>query len=169
MPTLPENTKLLLQAAAQGNLDEVWRLIPLSDPKANYSCALDVAAQNGHTSCVELLVPISDPKAGNSFALRWAAANGHTSCVDLLIPVSDPKAQDSSALQFAIAFGHTPCVELLYPVSDPIVALQELQHDHPDDYSKWGRLHEMIEAKRLRNMLNAEVGTPTAVKVQRKM
>lgn len=169
MPTLPENTKLLLQAAAQGNLDEVWRLIPLSDPKANYSCALDVAAQNGHTSCVELLVPISDPKAGNSFALRWAAANGHTSCVDLLIPVSDPKAQDSSALQFAIAFGHTECVDLLYPISDPVVALQKMQQKHHDNYNLWGQLQQMVDAERVRNTLNAEVENATAIKVQRKM
>jgi len=139
MSNIQHNTELLLQAAVDGDAVEVQRLIPLSDPKAYGSRALQMATQNGHIECVKLLIPVSDPKANNS-----------------------------SALQFAVSLDHTECVDLLYPVSEPMVALQKMQQQHPDSYKLWGQLYEMIEAERLHNTLNAEVGTTTA-KVQRKM
>lgn len=169
MSDIEINTELLIEAAKQGNLDEVRRLIPLSDPKANDSLALRMAAQNGHIECVELLIPVSDPKAKDSYALRWAAQNGHVQCVELLVPISDPKADHSFALQSAVENGHTPCVDLLYPVSEPMVVMKKLQDKYPDDYTIWGQLQQMIEAERVRNTLNAEVKTTTGVKIQRKM
>ena len=163
------NNDLLLFAARDGNVAEVCRLIPISDPKAYSSEALRLAAQYGRTECVKLLIPVSNPKIQGSYALKIAADYGHTQCVELLIPVSDPKADKSQALQWAVANGHTQCAELLYPVSERMVALQQLQHDYPHDYTRWGQLYEMVEAERLRNTLNTEVGTTTTVKVQRKM
>lgn len=161
------NNDLLLFAARDGNVAEVCRLIPISDPKAYSSEALRLAAQYGRTECVKLLIPVSNIRG--SYALKIAADYGHTQCVELLIPVSDPKAKDSSALSGASFYGHTPCVELLYPVSDPLIVLKQLQHQWPHDSKKWGQLQEMIEVERVRNMLNAEVETPTAAKVQRKL
>ena len=140
MSNIEENTRLLVQTAENGDAVEVQRLIPVSDPKAN-----------------------------NSAALRFASSNGHLKCVKLLIPVSNPKANNSYALQAAVENGHTRCVELLYPVSDPVVALKQLQHDYPNDYNAWGQLQHMIDAERVRNTLNAEVGTTTVVKAQRKV
>jgi len=45
-----------------------------------------------------LLIPVSNPKANNSIALQCAAENGHTDIVKLLIPVSDAKADDRALL-----------------------------------------------------------------------
>ncbi len=169
MPTIHENTQLLIQAAERGDAAEVQRLIPISEPSFNSSWALQVAASDGYVDCVQLLIPVSEPKTKNSVTLRAAARSGHAQCVALLIPVSDPKVYGSVALRIAAENGHTQCVELLYPVSEPMVALKQLQHDHPDNYNKWGQLYEMVQAERLRNTLNSEVGITTVVKVQRKL
>ena len=83
------STQLLIEASSIGDANEVKRLIPVSDPKANDSRALRYAAYNGHSECVKLLIPVSDPKANDSEALRMAARNGHIECVKLLLPVSD--------------------------------------------------------------------------------
>jgi len=156
-------------AANNGHVQCVELLIPVSNPKALGSKALGWAAENGHWECVELLIPVSDPKDRHSDALQVAAHEGHSRCVELLIPVSDPKALNCWALRWAAINGYTECVELLYPVSDPVEALNILQKDYPDDYSKWKTLYEMIEAERVRNTLNAEIGTSTVVKAQRKV
>lgn len=169
MSNIEDNSLLLMQAAADDDAVEVQRLIPISDPTFRNSEALHAAIIYGHARCVELLLPVSDPHSRGSYGLQVAARNGHTECVKLLLPIVNPKANNSYALQAAVENGHTPCVELLYPVSDPTVALQELQHDHPDAYSKWGQLQQMIDAERLQNTLNAEITTTTAVRVQRKM
>lgn len=140
MPNIKENTKLLIQAAETGDIVEVQRLIPISDPKSQESEALQFAVYYGHIECVKLLIPVSNPKEHNSRALCLAAENGRTECI-----------------------------ELLYPVSDPKVAIKQLQHLYPDNYNKWGPLYEMVDAERVRNTLTAEVGTATTAKVQRKM
>ena len=173
MLNLEDNNTLLIKAAKRGDVAEVQRLIPISDPKAMgvkpmVWLALEEAARNGHTQCVQLLTPVSDPKAHNSAALRLAARNGHTQCVALLIPVSDPKELNSYALRLATMHGPTECVKLLISVSDPVVALQRLQKDFPDDYNKWGQLYEMIEADRLNTMLHKEIENTNNVNIQRK-
>jgi hypothetical protein len=169
MPTVKKNTELLIEAVKRGDAVGVQGLIPLSNPKKHDSYALRLAAINGHTQCVKLLIPVSNPKSNQNYALQMAAQRGHLQCVELLIPVSDAKANDSAALQYAAYNGHHECVEVLYPVSNPVVALQKLQHEHPDDYNVWGQLYEMVQAERVRNTLSTEVGTTHAVKVQRKM
>lgn len=125
---IKHNTKLLVRASKKGDCDEVKRLIPVSDPKANYSDALGGAAENGHIECVKLLIPVSNPKAMNSYALRWAAYSGHMECVKILIPVSDPKEDNSAALRFAAQGKHIECVKLLIPMSDCNRALSTLQN-----------------------------------------
>ncbi|WP_447896642.1 ankyrin repeat domain-containing protein [Stenotrophomonas acidaminiphila] len=112
-------TRDLQRAALNGDVDEVKRLIPVSDPKADDSYALSIAAMNGHLECVKALIPVSDPKADESEALKLAAERGHADCVELLIPVSDPKADESGAMRRAAGRGHAHCVKLLIPVSDP--------------------------------------------------
>lgn len=169
MPNIKENTKLLIQAAETGDIVEVQRLIPISDPKSQESEALQFAVYYGHIECVKLLIPVSNPKDRYSSALQLAAQRGHTQCVELLIPVSNPKEHNSRALCLAAENGRTECIELLYPVSDPKVAIKQLQHLYPDNYNKWGPLYEMVDAERVRNTLTAEVGTATTAKVQRKM
>lgn len=189
----------LLLAAVKGDAAEVARFIPLTDPTLLENSALCVAADAGHVECVKLLIPVSTAPITDELysPLIRAVRRGHTECASLLIPVTekpwihfalcvaverndigcvklfmpacDPKEHNSRPLQLAALNGHARCVELLYPVSDPIVALKQLQYDHPDHSINWGQLQEMIEVERVRNTLNAEVGTTTAVKVQRKM
>lgn len=142
------NTQQLLEAATTGKVDEMRRLIPISDPTFNGSEALLTAARMGHTECVELLIPVSDCAVNDSLALRWAARYGYEDCVKLLRPVSNLEADgegfppvrlaaewghdtcvpllitssvelNSGALHAAAARGHATCVQHLLPVANP--------------------------------------------------
>lgn len=91
MPTqkkIRDNTNLLFRASQHGDLDDVQRLLPLSDPKARGSEALSLAAANGHTECVKLLIPVSNPNDRYSLALQYAVMHKHIDIIKLLIPVS---------------------------------------------------------------------------------
>lgn len=110
------DNQLLIEAAQQGNLAEVLRLIVLSDPKAQSNEALEQAARHGHVKCVEALIPVSSPKFDNSFALWIAACQGQTDCVAKLIPVSGVKDGVCRALNVAARNGHIGCVHLLLPL-----------------------------------------------------
>lgn len=127
---IQHNTQLLKQASEHGDIAEVERLIPISDPKAHNNAALRWAARNGHLEIVKMLLPVSDPAANESAALAWAAEKGHTDIVKLLIPVSHPK--DSAALAWAAGNEHIECVKLLIPVSDFNNALSILQEEDSD-------------------------------------
>lgn len=109
------NSQLLIQAAEAGDAAEVARLIPLSDPQYDNSCALRTAVQYGHTKCLRLLIPVSDCNADNSIALRWAAGVGDVECVRELIPVTH-SSQNGLSISFLCAAaeaGHEQCVQLL--------------------------------------------------------
>lgn len=195
MPTIHENTKLLIQAAERGDVVEVQRLIPLSDakaqssealqfavyhghiecvkllipvsnPKDRHSSALQLAARHGHTQCVKLLIPVSDPKADDSLVLQSAAYYGHTQCVQLLIPVLDAKAKDSLALRFAALNGHNDCVDLLFDVSDVDVALKRLKTEY-SDYPEY--LENKITAQKQRKLLTQETSNILSLVKPRKM
>lgn len=109
----------LCWAAAEGHVECVKLLIPVSDPKARDSLALSMAADQGHVECVKLLMPVSDPTAENSIALRSAAQNGHAECVAALLTASDANDLDLQALHAAVKNGHVDCVKLLIPASIP--------------------------------------------------
>lgn len=142
------NTRLLNDAAGRGQVEEVARLIPISNPTFNSSEALLTAARMGYAECVELLIPVSDCTVNDSLALRWAARYGYEDCIKLLRPVSNLEADgegfppvrvaaewghdtcvpllitssvelNSGALHAAAARGHTMCVQHLLPVSNP--------------------------------------------------
>ena len=106
-------------------MNQVKRLIPVSDPKASNSLALRRAATLGYIDIVEFLIPFSDPKAKHSEALSRAAMYGHTDIVQLLLPVSDPRAKDSEALQLAAKYGNVDIINLLLPVSDYQLVLKK--------------------------------------------
>lgn len=107
------NDELLIDAAQQGNLTEVLRLIPYSNAQHDNSEALAQAARHGFVECVEALIPVSDPYADNSFALWISANQGHSDCVTVLIPHSRVKDGNCRALRTAARFGHLDCVEIL--------------------------------------------------------
>ena len=137
----------LFEAAKQGNIADVQRLIPLSDPEV-LSDALQTAAYFGHSECVRMLIPVTNSQKDalksaalcghfeclqlllplstfekRTQALQLAASSGHHNCVELLISVSDPMTNDSGALMLATANGFVECVKLLIPVSKPYKGL----------------------------------------------
>lgn len=89
MPTVAENTKLLIQAAGRGDVVEVRRLIPISDPKLQESAALQLAVYYGHIECVALLVPVSDCTVGGSAPLWMATGRRNRECMELVFDHSD--------------------------------------------------------------------------------
>lgn len=115
---MDHNTGLLFVATKNNDVDEVKRLIPISDPKMEDSSALLRAVDNVDMTMLELLIPIYDPHRKNRSVLQYAAEKGHTECVNLLIPVSDPKTNNSGALLISVINEHIECIKCLIPVSD---------------------------------------------------
>lgn len=111
---IEDNTKRLFEAAKNGDLNEVQRLIPISDPKDKYSVALRVAIDHDHTECVKALIPVSDEY---SDAMAEAARNNKVEYVKLLLPLSD---DHESALHAAAGNNHIECVKLLLPGSKEV-------------------------------------------------
>lgn len=110
------NSLALTLSAANGHLECVKILAPLSDPLADNSEALRQAAENGRVECVEFLIPISEAAADGSAALCSAAQNGHAECVNALIPKAAAR-NASDALCLAASEGYVECVALLLPIS----------------------------------------------------
>lgn len=117
---IEQNNQSLVLSSMVGNIENVKRLIPISDPKSGSAWALMAAAENGHTEIVKLLIPLSKPwdEDYGMSPLARAAWNGHTECVKILLPVFDPKAEDSQALRVATRRKHIECIKCLIPVSD---------------------------------------------------
>lgn len=80
--------QLIIQAAQDGNADELQRLIPLVDINTHNE-ALMWAARQGHPQCVRILLEVAQPTANNNMAVWWAIKNDCIDCVKLLLPVSD--------------------------------------------------------------------------------
>lgn len=119
MPSLESlHSRALIAAATQGDVDEVERLIPLSNCRFNGSLALREASKHNHTAIVKLLAPHSDTYSKDSIALRRAAEHGNVDLVTFLLPMSDPKAHNSRALKEAIHGNHKQVFDLLLPLSD---------------------------------------------------
>lgn len=110
----PDHHTQLVEAARNGNADDVRRFIPLCDPKHNHSEALCAAAENGHAECVALLIPLSNPKAQGYHPLRLACMNNHIDCVRLFLH-STPTDDKSLPLQECVRHQHFECLELLIP------------------------------------------------------
>lgn len=128
----PFDSLLLVAAAAEGNISEIQRLIPLTNPKNGDSAALRYAVANGNIDCVKLLLPVSDPKALNSQILRDAVENNQIECLKILLPLTDPKSQDSGALYDSCVNINHLCIELLVDESDAYRVLDKLQKNHPN-------------------------------------
>lgn len=123
---IEDNTYFLIRASEKGDINEVERLIPISNPQAHNSKALWISALHGYIDIVKILLPFSDPKAKDSLALQMAALRGHVDIVKLLIPVTDPTAENSDALRFAADKQHIECVKLLIPVSNCNDVLEQM-------------------------------------------
>lgn len=67
----------LIEAALHGDAQRLEELIPISNPKAHASEALQLAAEGGFVECVRRLIPVSDPTAAGNNPLFGAALFGH--------------------------------------------------------------------------------------------
>lgn len=183
-----ENNHLLCKAAAEGNTDEVARLVELCDVKCGGNLALREAAKMGQTRCVELLIPHSSARDNESWALRTAAVHGRYECVKLLMGVSDPNdfpfALESAsmggchksvalvlqqvsdvksvtkALETAVINEHYDCVDILYPRADVGAALERLQLiKKSHPYKKcWRPVQDRYDAEQQNTVLREAVG-----------
>lgn len=80
----------LIDAAVNGNVDELLRVLPYANAKHDESSALRAAALYGHDRCVEALLPHSDVSVRKCSPLRMAFLYNHSACVKLLVEPSIP-------------------------------------------------------------------------------
>ena len=151
------NMRLLWDAASEGNVEEVRRLIPISYCANWNSQPLINAARNGHTECVRLLIPVSNPKDYNT-ALWFTSGTGNVECVKLLLTVADPKHDNSRALVAAVIRQRQDVIDLLYPVSDPDAALQQMRVRFKNLMAPYQDFIERVEEGRFKRQLTKIVG-----------
>jgi len=117
----------LIDAALDGNLGAVRRLLPQADVSVRNLTglnALEAAIRRMETQCLLELAPHFDVKEANGEGrtpLMLAALRGWAEGVKILLPQSDAKAVDRQGRDalMAAAFDHDDtCVRLLLPHSD---------------------------------------------------
>lgn len=168
------NMLLLWEAAKQGNVDEVRRLIPISHCADWNSRPLINAVYGGHVECVRLLIPVSNPKDYNK-ALWFASGRDSVECVKLLLEVADPLHNNSQALQSAVIHKNQEIVDLLYPLSDPDAALKQILNKFKQTVgsSPYQDFIDRVEEGRFKRELTKAVEhkkeTPTPSAPKRKM
>lgn len=159
--TIVTNSKALIAAAMMGNLAEVNRLIPISNPKFRESHALYQAVKLDYTDIAAVLIPHSNVNANKGAALSQAIQNRndvvfdillpltktHNNCTHLclaiyyeyidmvkkLLPVSNVPDDNNRALFSACMYEQWDCVELLLPLSDYNKVLQDLKDEQEFD------------------------------------
>lgn len=144
--------QLLMEAAQQGNAEDVERLIPLCPSPSLNNMVLWMAISHGHNRCIELLTPVSDPLNNNSGALTHAAGQGNCEGVKLLLPFSNMLENNSAALMEAARNGHQTCVDILAPVSNVEEVYSKLKKAHPNAQTLLQYLEEkvwILQQKRL--------------------
>lgn len=104
----------------------------MDDQSVMNSKLLIDAAREGDVSEVKRLIPISIPHAWENLALCNAVTHGKHDVVHLLIAVCDVQLDDSKALRGAVKFGEDQMIDLLYPISDPRAALKRMQRNHEE-------------------------------------
>ena len=180
-----ENESMALFWAVMGNSDQAFEtvrlLIPMSNPKAKQSRALNCAASKKRYDILELLLPHSDisdgvalllaceagclrsvkrlcecvdPKIHDSHPLRKAVAAGHVDIVKFLLPLSDLKAKNSLALVLASQKNHQNIFDLLYPVSDPKAALESMTNDKKYKHEQKKMLIERFRVDHSKQKIN---------------
>ena len=187
----------LVEAAANGDADEVRRLTGFSDHVDHvdnvYYEALHYANLHGHVECVKLLIPfISNNK--NSYMMKLSAAADLAVCVRVLIPTVTP-LECHEALVYAAAYGNAACVrvllntttdyeealyqavvnlscecvDILYPLGDPETVLKRVKQVYPNDELFWVSLEERIGLDQQRALLLREAGLEHTTPPPRKM
>lgn len=149
-----QNSLLLIEAAEQGNLEEIQRLIPISYPKSQDNAALTWAVNKNHLEGVKSLAPVCDVVIALSVAAEWgrveclrilidfanpneliyaagdAAYEGHMEALQFLLQHCDPKEAESYPLQMAAMGQREEIIDFLIPLSNPLDALNDLSEGH---------------------------------------
>lgn len=112
------------EAAIEGDVGTISRLLRTEDPSANNNEAIRMAAKNGHIEIVYLLLqdPRVDPSANNNEAIAWAITEGFTEIFILLW--RDPRIRlNSRMIQHAAEEGSVEILRLLLadPELDPSI------------------------------------------------
>lgn len=123
--TLAENSDALCLAAREGNIDEVRRLIPISDPSVYDYQPLTWAVYYRYTDILRELVPVSDINRSGALhkLLDQAAVNGDAKSLEVLLPYyATTLPNDVYTHQIftsAAKSGNVECLNLLLPFCDP--------------------------------------------------
>lgn len=159
------NNRLLKSAAYHGRIEDVARLIPISDPTDENSEALRLAVAEGHLDVARMLVPFSnafiglkeaawygrveflrflktvcDPHQEDDIAIGWAIRSHNIECVKLLLPGVDPKDKHSRLLWMAALEKCNDIVDLVWAQSDPWDAIAHIQLHHSHRSDAWQAL-----------------------------
>lgn len=121
-----DNNFALVQACKDGNLDEVQRLLPMSNPRAHNSAAVRWAGDGGHLEIVRLLAPLSNLQS--CLAVQAAAINGQVEVLHCLLEYDIPPAIQRNALELAATACNAEIFKLLIPGSNYQQVLQNIQH-----------------------------------------
>lgn len=89
MNTMEDNSKLLIDAAKNGDVLQILRF--LENNTLDYNCeAMYAAIDHNHASCVRALIG-DPPSALGAEPLRKALSLGHLECIKELVDFSDPQ------------------------------------------------------------------------------
>ena len=146
-PSTPANEKALRDAALDGLVQEVHRLLKLGTDANGADqegrTALMLAGFNGHTTSVQALIDagaiVNTQDQISRTALVYAASGPNAEVVQLLLehkanPNVVDKAEEWTALMFAAAEGHTQVVSLLLKHGAD-VTLQDIDGETARDFA----------------------------------
>jgi ankyrin repeat protein len=161
-------TTPLIEAASQGNKDEVKKLISMKSD-VNESCCMGdytplmVAAGNGHLDVVKILVEsgasVTQGNSLNITALHSASISGHVEVVKYLISKDAQidaieRNRYSTPLHWAVEYEHIEVVKILLKAkADPnlrrrnpdVTALGMANHIRDNNVNKINELKKVIE------------------------
>lgn len=161
-------SRALWWAAADGNVESVALLLPLSDPQPNHDLSispLSVAAREGHLAVVRLLLPVSDPCSKQSQALHLAAKNKHADVVALLGPLA-PLHHVHAMCDRLSTSDSTPCWATTLDLLAEFLPLDQAVAWHKKDPSL---ALPQLQARLLANDLSQTLESPLTPTVKRRM
>lgn len=124
-PTYQErlkNTKKLLLACSQCDVETVKQLLPLSCSTQNYDWAICEAIKNHQTEIVQQLLTVAQP---HILMLTLSVVNGQDDIFALLLPKMDVQGH-SGPLMAAALLGRTEMLSALIPFASQKIATQAL-------------------------------------------
>lgn len=126
------NDELLIEAAQNGDLEQLLRVLPHANARTDESSALRAAALYGHDRCVEALLLHSDVNARKCSPLRMAFLYNHSACVKLLVEPSAPFicSSDDESFRFSEIIrggveGNSPALMNIVPLVGQLPAVEQ--------------------------------------------